>query len=317
MNWMISIHIKGKGGILEMNFTWLFGLLFLSQQVNMPGSLVITNNGEPLSVDNCTDLSFNLPGLPIINTEKLTKCMDQIDKQVSKMPKNAIKDKSGKIIPEHAGYRLYRQMFAEKVFSYYFNNGSYKVEVPLLPIYPKVDSELLGNIQNEKIGRYVTSFNPSNKERSNNIYLATEAINNYVLFPGEIFSFNNVVGKRTAGKGYLPAPVISRGEFTKDIGGGICQVSSTLFNAVDNAGLKVTQRISHSRKVTYIPPGRDATVSWKGPDFVFINKYNQPILIQSKTLGNKLTIEIFSSDVINYTPKKVPHLPNEQNHPPK
>ena len=306
-----------KGGIQEMNFTWLFGLLFLSQQVNMPDSLLITNNGHPLSVVNCTDLSMNLPGVPIINTEKLKKCMDQIDKHVSKMPKNAMKDESGKIIPEHVGYRLYRQRFTGKVYSYYFNNGSSKIEVPLLAIYPRVDSELLGNIQNEKIGKYVTSFNTSNKGRTNNIYLATEAINNFVLFPGEIFSFNKVVGKRTAGKGYLPAPVILRGELAKDIGGGICQVSSTLFNVVDNAGLEVTQRSSHSKKVTYIPSGRDATVSWNGPDFVFKNKYNQPILIQSKTEGNKLTIEIYSSDVINYIPKKVPHLPYDQNHLPK
>ena len=300
-----------------MNFNWLLGLLFLSPQVNMPGSLLITNNGHPLSVVNCTDLSTDLPGIPIINTEKLKGCMDQIDKHVSKKPKNAILDKYGNIIPEHVGYRLHRQIFTEKVLSYYFNNGSSKIEVPLIAIYPKVDSELLGDIRNEKIGGYVTSFNTYNKERTNNIYLATEAINNFVLFPGETFSFNKVVGKRTAGKGYLPATVISRGEFSEDIGGGICQVSSTLFNAVDNAGLKVIQRFSHSRKVTYIPPGRDATVSWNGPDFVFNNKYNQPILIQAKTLGNKVTIEIYSSDVINYIPKKVPPFPYDQNHPPK
>jgi vancomycin resistance protein YoaR len=168
---------------------------------------------------------------------------------------------------------------------------------------------LLGNIQSKRIGRYITSFNLSNKERTNNIKLATIAINNTVLFPGETFSFNKVVGKRTAGKGYLRAPVIIRGSFSEDIGGGICQVSSTLFNAVDNAGLHIIQRFSHSRKVNYIPPGRDATVSWYGPDFVFKNKYNQPILIQAKTLGNKLIIKIYSSDVIEYRPKNVPSPP--------
>ncbi|WP_342048016.1 VanW family protein [Bacillus sp. OTU530] len=299
-----------------MNFSWMLGLIILSQQVNMPESLSITNNGYPISVVNRTDFSMNLPVLPIMDTEKLKKFMDEIDQHVTKNPKNATIDKNGNIIPEQVGYRLNRQVFTEKIFSYYFNNGSSKLEVPLLAIYPRVDSELLGNIRGEKIGEYVTFFNSNNKERSNNIYLAAKAISNYVLFPGELFSFNTVVGERTAGKGYMPATVIVKGELSEDLGGGICQVSSTLFNAVDNAGLKVVHRYSHSREVSYVPPKRDATVSWNGPDLIFKNEYNQPILILAKMLENKLKIEIYSSDVITYTSKKVPYLPYEQR-PPK
>lgn len=299
-----------------MNFSWMLGIIILSQQVIMPGSLVITNNSDPISVANRTTFSMHLPILPILDTKKFNKFMDDIDQHVTKNPKNAIIDKNGNIIPEQLGYRLNRQVFTENIFSYYFNNGSSTLEVPLLAIYPRVDSELLGNIRGEKIGEYVTFFNSNNKERNNNIYLAAKAINNYVLFPGEIFSFNKVVGERTAGKGYLPATVIVNGEFSEDFGGGICQVSSTLFNAVDNAGLKVVQRNSHSREVSYVPPKRDATVSWNGPDLIFKNDYNQPILMLAKSIENKLIIEIYSSDVITYTPKKVPYLPYEK-HPPK
>ncbi|MDR7002141.1 VanW family protein [Neobacillus niacini] len=299
-----------------MNINWLLGLIILSQQVNMPGSLLLTNHGQPLSYINRSDLSMNLPGLPI-NIEKFEKFMDEIDKNISKQPKNAMMNHQGNIIPEQVGSILDRKIFTEQVFSYYFNNGSSKLEVPIQKVYPRVDSELLGNIRSEKIGRYVTFFNHYHKERNKNIVLAAKAINNFVLFPGETFSFNKVVGKRTAGKGYMAAPVIIKGEFSEDIGGGICQVSTTLFNAVDNAGLNVLQRQSHSKEVSYVPPGRDATVSWDGPDLVFKNKYNQPILIQAKTAENKLIIEIFSSDVITYTPKKVPYLPNEQNRLPK
>ena len=180
------------------------------------------------------------------------------------------------------------------------------IEIPIHPVYPKIDSELLADIRSVRIGRYITSFNSSNKNRSTNIDLAAEAINNHVVFPGETFSFNRVVGKRTVEKGYEKAKVIVRGEYAEDIGGGICQVSSTLFNAVDSAGLKIVQRFSHSRNVSYIPPGRDATVSWYGPDFEFKNIYNQPIIIQARTMGNLLVIKIFSSDVIEYQPKKVP-----------
>ncbi|MFL6555241.1 MAG: VanW family protein [Bacillus sp. (in: firmicutes)] len=299
-----------------MNFSWMLGLIILSQQVIMPGSLVITNNSDPISVANRTTFSMHLPILPILDTKKLNKFMDDIDQHVTKNPKNSIIDKNGNIIPEELGYRLNRKVFTENIYSYYFNNGSSKFEVPLLAIYPRVDSELLGNIRGEKIGEYVTFFNTNNKERNNNIYLAAKAINNYVLFPGEIFSFNKVVGERTAGKGYMPATVIVNGEFSEDFGGGICQVSSTLFNAVDNAGLKVVQRNSHSKEVSYVPPKRDATVSWNGPDLIFKNDYNQPILILAKSIENKLIIKIYSSDVITDTPKKVPYLPYEK-HPPK
>jgi vancomycin resistance protein YoaR len=294
----------------------MLGIIILSQQVIMPGSLVITNNSDPISVANRTTFSMHLPILPILDTKKFNKFMDDIDQHVTKNPKNSIIDKNGNIIPEQLGYRLNRQVFTENIFSYYFNNGSSTLEVPLLAIYPRIDSELLGNIRGEKIGEYVTFFNTNNKERNNNIYLAAKAINNYVLFPGEIFSFNKVVGERTAGKGYMPATVIVNGEFSEDFGGGICQVSSTLFNAVDNAGLKVVQRNSHSREVSYVPPKRDATVSWNGPDLIFKNDYNQPILILAKSIENKLIIKIYSSDVITYTPKKVPYLPYEK-HPPK
>src|SRR5437868_8415504 len=159
-----------------MNFTWLIALLFLSQQVNMPDSLLITNHGQPVSTVNRTDFSMNLPGIPMMNTENIQKLMDEIDKRVSKKPKNAMIDKNGNIIPEQVGYRLDRQTFTQQVYAYYFNNGSSKLETPLRPIYPTVDSELLGNIRSEKIGGYVTSFSSDNKERNNNIYLAAEAI---------------------------------------------------------------------------------------------------------------------------------------------
>ncbi|WP_338452641.1 VanW family protein [Niallia oryzisoli] len=290
-----------------MNFSWMLGLIIFSQQVNMLED--VTKNCHQISVVNHTNFSMRFPVLPILDTEKIEKCMDNLDQQVTKNPKNAIIDNNGNILPEQVGYRLNRQVFTEKIFSYYFNNGSSKLEVPLEAIYPKVDSELLGNIRSEKIGEYVTFFNSSNKERKNNIYLAAKAINNFVLFPGETFSFNKVVGERTAGKGYMPATVIVKGEFSEDIGGGICQVSSTLFNAVDNAGLNVVQRYSHSREVSYVPPKRDATISWNGPDLIFKNDYNQPILILAKTLKNKIIIEIYSSDVITYSPKEVPSLP--------
>lgn len=285
------------------------GIFLFIQQTTIPDQLTITHNGKIISSITRSDFFSPLWDFPVLNLNKYETYLDQIDALTGNDPHNATIDSNGNIITEQAGSHLYRQAFTKQVYHFYFHKGSQQIALPMLKVYPKVDSELLGNIRSKRIGRYVTIFNSQNKTRTKNIHLAAEAINNAVVFPGETFSFNKIVGKRTAAKGYLRAPVIVRGEFSEDIGGGICQVSSTLYNAVDSAGLKIVQRFTHSRKVPYIPPGRDATVSWYGPDFVFQNKYNQPVLIQAKILGNYLVIKLYSSDVIDFHPRKVPTLP--------
>jgi vancomycin resistance protein YoaR len=242
----------------------------------------------------------------MLDVDKYNQFVEKIDRQVYQKPVNATMDKQGKILPGRVGYKLYHQAFKEQFQSFLYSSRTYKLEVPLLAIHPKVDSEILAEIREKKIGEYRTYFNVNNKNRSNNISLATEAINNYVVFPGEVFSFNQVVGKRSVEKGYLLARVIVKGEFTEGIGGGICQVSSTLFNAIDNAGLQTVQRYSHTRSVPYVPSGRDATVSWYGPDFSFKNKYNQPILIRATIQGGMVSIKVYSSDMINYKIRKIP-----------
>ncbi|MEH6906272.1 VanW family protein [Neobacillus drentensis] len=293
-----------------MIFSLILGYFLLTQpSTTATDHLIITKDGQTVTIINREEFTFPQTGLPLINTSKYHSFLDKLDNQISIAPENASLDPNGMIIPERTGSRIHRQAFTEQFYSYFFSPQKAKMEIPILKVYPPVDSELLSDIRSMRIGRYVTSFNPQNKKRSNNIQLATKAINNHVVFPGETFSFNKVVGKRTVTKGYLRAPVIVRGEFSEDIGGGICQVSSTLYNAIDNAGLKIVERFSHSRKVPYIPPGRDATVSWYGPDFEFKNNYNQPILIRSRTLGHLLIIKVYSSENINYLPRKVPYLP--------
>ncbi|MCP1358881.1 VanW family protein [Aneurinibacillus migulanus] len=299
-----------------MVMTWFAGLLLLFQPVAYPDSLLLVDRqGQTIATVNRADYALPLTGMSVVDVNKFQKLIDDLDRQVYRSPINAMVDDQGKIIPGQIGYKLHRQAFTEQFYTYFFSNGSSMIEVPQLEISPKVDSELLAHIREKQIGQYVTYFNASNKNRSHNIALASKAINNHVVFPDETFSFNQVVGKRTEEKGYLRAPVIVRGELSEGIGGGICQVSSTLFNAVDRAGLKIVQRYSHSRDVPYVPPGRDATVSWYGPDFRFQNKSNQPILIRAKTEGGRMIIRIYSSHVIEYKPREVPstleRLPEE------
>ena len=129
------------------------------------------------------------------------------------------------------------------------------------------------------IATYTTDASTSSSARLHNIRLALSTINGTCVEPGEVFSFNGVVGERTKAAGYRPAPAYSRMETVMEYGGGICQVSSTLYAAVEKAGLEIVERHSHSLKVTYIPKGMDATVDWGNKDFKFANNTGEAIYI--------------------------------------
>lgn len=129
------------------------------------------------------------------------------------------------------------------------------------------------------IASYTTDASTSSSARIHNIRLALETINGTCLEPGEVFSFNGVVGERTEETGYRPAPAYSRMQTVMEYGGGICQVSSTLYAAVAQTGLEIVERHSHSLNVNYIPRGMDATVDWGNKDFKFANNTDEPIYI--------------------------------------
>lgn len=171
----------------------------------------------------------------------------------------------------------------------YYNKELY------LPIYeekPTVTKEQLAFIKERRLSSFTTYFNPNITGRSKNIYLSSKAIDHHVIGSNEIFSFNQVVGQRTKERGYQEAKEIVNKEFVMGIGGGVCQTSSTLFNAIDKVGLEIIERHSHSRDIGYVPPKLDAAVSWGGPDFKFRNPYAYPILISTETNLETGVIEI-------------------------
>jgi vancomycin resistance protein YoaR len=149
------------------------------------------------------------------------------------------------------------------------------------------------------LGEYTTQFTAGNKNRTQNIHLASKTINGTVLMPGEIFSFNEKVGPRTASRGYQNAPVIFKGELVDGLGGGICQVSSTIYNAILLSNLNIVERINHSIPSTYVPKGRDATVSYGVLDFKFQNILSQPIYVESFIRGNLLTVKVYGQKIGN------------------
>lgn len=131
-----------------------------------------------------------------------------------------------------------------------------------------------------QLSKYITRYDETNSNRSNNIRLSSEKINGLILMPGETFSYNKVVGERTIKAGYKEAAVYVGGKVVNGIGGGICQVSSTLYNAVLQANLEILSRRNHYFITSYVSPSRDATVSFGSIDFQFKNNRTYPIQIE-------------------------------------
>lgn len=155
------------------------------------------------------------------------------------------------------------------------------------------------SLVNAKVSSFSTSFETSSFNRSNNIDICVKAMNGILLMPGEVFSFNQCVGERTKERGYLEAPIIVGNKVESGIGGGICQVSSTLYNAILRMGIKPIERMHHSLPSSYVGIGLDATIDWGSMDLKFKNTFDYPIYIQGYTQDKELYINIFSNSDLN------------------
>lgn len=153
------------------------------------------------------------------------------------------------------------------------------------------------NIKNDNpISSYSTQIKDKSEGRLTNIGITCSVLSGTIVHPSEIFSFNKVVGQPTSERGYQEASVIINHKTEKGIGGGNCQVSSTLYNAVLEAGnLAVIERNEHGKDVTYVPEGKDAAVSYGSLDFKFRNDLNYDIRIEAATDNNTLTISLYKN----------------------
>ena len=181
----------------------------------------------------------------------------------------------------------------------------YEVPIVLQEIRPEVIADDLRNMG--ELATYTTWYKVAEIDRSHNLKISSDSINGTILFPEEIFSFNEVVGKRSYATGYRDAMVIVGGLFEPGLGGGICQVSSTIYNTALLAGMEIVERHNHALAVAYIPLGQDATVTYGIQDFRFKNNTKSPIYIQSFANNGKLTITIYGD--ISYKQKiEVSHV---------
>ena len=222
--------------------------------------------------------------------------IDNIYNEIHKEAQDARFDPGTHIVyPEESGVDFAISLDEAKAM---LNEGKDEYTIPLKTLHPNITTNMIGTEAfPDLLSEFSTKYAASNKNRTTNLILASKKINGTVLMPGEVFSYNGTVGQRTAARGYKEAGVYANGQVTTGIGGGICQVSSTLYNATLLANLEIVARSNHMFNPGYVPAGQDATVSWGGPDFQFKNTREYPIRISTSSDGGILTVSIHGSKI--------------------
>ena len=258
------------------------------------GNVIVADKLESMIVNKLTSLEYNSDAIevPVESKDPDNIDIDKIHSEIYKEPVDAYYTKDPfAVYPSSTGLDFKISVDEAKAM---LNTPNETYTIPLKTLYPNVTTDQIGTEAfPDLLSSYSTNYSSSNSNRSTNIALAASKINGKVLMPGEEFSFNNTVGKRTTSAGFKVATVYSNGQVTTDVGGGICQVSSTLYNAVLKANLEITNRRNHTFTVGYVPIGLDATVSWGSPDFKFKNSRNYPIKIVATTSNKNLYIKIY------------------------
>lgn len=202
-------------------------------------------------------------------------------------------DESTYIIPEVVGVKADKDVFLRL---YKENNGIFTMDIQ--PTYPKIRTNDLDiDFYQDVLGTYTSAYDVGLVNRTKNLSLAAQLVNGTVIMPGRRFSYNSVVGPRTYARGFVDATVYT-GEGTEEgVGGGICQVSSTIYCAQLRANLKTVARTNHSYTVVYVPHGQDATVVYGAIDYIFENDTNYPIRIDAYASGGYLTVKIMGTKI--------------------
>lgn len=240
----------------------------------------------------------------------------QIEKVINTAPKNAeLKvlpntEKVFFITKEKLGKTVLKSDLYSSIINKYLNNEPLNINIPTEPLYPTITSIDFEKFSHKRAD-FSTNISSSTNERKHNIKNAMHSLNKVEILPNQIFSFNKTVGKRTAENGYREAKIIVNDEFVDGLGGGVCQVSSTLYNAALLAGLEIVEANKHSKQVGYVKYGFDAMVNFGSSDLKFKNNTNEKLIIITNFSLNNIRIRIFgekmaeiyklSNEIINVT----------------
>ena len=228
--------------------------------------------------------------------EELDKYLVEISNSINKDVKSAkVSVGSGiNITPSQTGLKFETEKNKELIMQALDKKEYEDINLKVSVTKPNISTEDVKSI-NTLLASFSTTFNASLIERSHNIALAAQKCDNVILKPGETFSYNEHTGMRTLSNGYLSASVIIGDEYEDAPGGGVCQTSTTLFNAVLLSGLEITEVRNHSKTSSYVPRGRDAMVNDGWSDFKFTNNFDHTVYIKCYRSGNSVVAAIYGS----------------------
>ncbi|MDM5155682.1 VanW family protein [Bacillus sp. DX1.1] len=255
--------------------------------VNESVSLVDTRSGKEVK-------NINLSSLGYFEDEnkfkkEVTKVASEVGKSVDKKMVPSRMASDGTWQEGKPSYELMEKELVDKLMNVGMWDSSYQLPiVEKKPVAKPEDASANGAV----LGRYETNLGGSTGGRIENIRLSANSISGVVLGKGDKFSFNALIGDTTPDKGYQLGKEIVDGKLVDGYGGGVCQTSSTLYNAADHAGLKMVERTTHSKVVGYVPKGRDATIAYPYLDLVFENTNDIPVKLIMYVDGGKLVAEV-------------------------
>ncbi|MGM9536286.1 MAG: VanW family protein [Intestinibacter sp.] len=226
--------------------------------------------------------------------EKLDKQIKKVAKQINKKYVDAsITVSSGIVVHESkTGLKFDNEANKKSIEKAYADKSYEKIDLKVDVTQPKIKTEDIDCIDS-MLASYSTTFNAYQYERSYNIALALARCNGTIVMPGETFSYNDSTGPRVLSNGFKSASVILRGEYQDAPGGGVCQGSTTLFNAVLLSGLEIKQVHNHSKTSSYVPRGRDAMVNDGDSDFQFTNNFDHPVYVSCYAGGGVASASIY------------------------
>ncbi|RKO66696.1 VanW family protein [Desulfofundulus salinus] len=243
---------------------------------------------------------YELPLMVVLSRQKFNQKLNALAGEIATPPRDAafrvLPDDRIEIVPGHDGMKVDEERAYRDLLSALSAGKKPEIQLNMVHVKPQTTTEEVQAMGLKGLlSSYTTSFDASYTDRAYNIRVAAAALDGLLVPPGQEVSFNKVVGPRSSEAGYKNAKVIVNNQLVDGLGGGVCQVSSTLYNAVLLANLEVLERTNHSLPVPYVPVGRDATVVYGAIDFRFRNNTESYIYIRSAVNGGRLTFKIYGN----------------------
>lgn len=288
-----------------MLVTFLVGFAYDGEPANLPSlegkviTLKYSSSEYTLPLKEFCSYKADNQGMEI-NEELLMNKINEIAFNINISPMDAyiIDEKTFSIQKERDGVVVDGALLHQMIKGYLLSESlqdNYQMDIPVIMEKPRVTMEILNKIKETEISSFSTSFSPKQVDRTTNLKLSIERINGTVIYPGETFSMDEALGERTAKEGYKYAPAFSGGQVVKSMAGGICQTTTTMYNAALFANMQIVERYKHGLPVTYINKGRDATIYRNVYDLKVKNNYEYPLYVKASidTKKGLMTVKIY------------------------